>query len=123
MVQAVAQRLEKVSQGPAQPLGRLRVVAIRGPSNEKPEYRLLEGDAITAVEVTEVDDAGSVPTILVKNRLDARLFLMDGQELVGAKQNRILNTDVVVPARTELKIAEQTLEMYGHAVTRRASTR
>src|SRR5690606_8918308 len=43
-------------------------------------------------------------------RLDKRVFLMDGQELVGAKQNRVLNTDVLVPAKTTLKIPVSCVE-------------
>src|SRR5207237_963185 len=35
---------------------------------------------------------------------------MDGQELVGAKQNRILNTDVLVAEKTSLRIPVSCVE-------------
>src|SRR5690349_11920635 len=88
----------------------LRVVPILGVSQTEPHYRLLNSDTLPKVQITEVSEGGSVPTLMVKNGLDTRLFLIDGQELVGAKQNRILNTDVLVPAQTELKIPVSCVE-------------
>ena len=35
--------------------------------------------------ITEIDEAGSVPELLVVNPLDANVLLYDGEELVGAK--------------------------------------
>jgi hypothetical protein len=46
--------------------------------------------------VTEVSEAGSVPFLQVANGADRPLLLLDGEELIGAKQNRILNTTVLV---------------------------
>jgi hypothetical protein len=62
------------------------------------------------VRVTEVSDAGHVPELRVENTLDTMVYLMDGQELVGAKQNRILNTDVLVPAKSTLNIPVSCVE-------------
>ena len=94
---AIANRVRVVQ--PGRPQGpQLRVLPIVGPSSDRPPYRLLDQDTLPLVRVTEVSEAGSVPELMVENKLDVRVFLMDGQELVGAKQNRILNTDVVVPA-------------------------
>ena len=53
--------------------------------------------------VTEVSEAGSVPFIQVANRADRPLLLLDGEELIGAKQNRILNTTVLVEAAALLR--------------------
>jgi hypothetical protein len=52
------------------------------------------------VTIGEVSDAGSVPTLVVKNNADRPVLLLDGEELLGAKQNRILNTTVLLsPSR------------------------
>src|SRR5207249_4395511 len=67
-------------------------------------------ETINFVRVTEISEAGSVPMLHVENALDVRVFLMDGQELVGAKQNRILNTDVLVPANDKLSIPVSCVE-------------
>jgi hypothetical protein len=39
-----------------------------------------------------------------------RALLIDGQELIGAKQNRILNTDVLVPAKSSLNLPVSCVE-------------
>lgn len=109
MLNAVAERARSVSADQSQGQ-RLRVVPILGPSHDEPPYELLRPETVNAVKVTEVSDSGSVPTLQVENNLDVRVFLMDGQELVGAKQNRILNTDVLVPAHSKLNIPVSCVE-------------
>ena len=41
--------------------------------------------------ITEVSEGGSVPELKFVNSCGQRIFLLDGEELVGAKQNRVLN--------------------------------
>jgi hypothetical protein len=60
--------------------------------------------------VEEISEAGSVPELLVDNRSDLRLLLLEGEELRGAKQNRILNTTVLVPARSKVRIPVSCVE-------------
>jgi len=62
------------------------------------EPLLSEVTAAGALEVTEVSEGGSVPTLRVVNKGDRAVFLLDSEELVGAKQNRILNTSVLIAA-------------------------
>ena len=49
-------------------------------------------------EITEVSEGGSVPELKFVNSGKLRVFLLDGEELVGAKQNRVLNLSILVPA-------------------------
>jgi hypothetical protein len=51
------------------------------------------------VEVTELSEEGHVPELKVVNRGDTAVLLLDGEELVGAKQNRVLNLTILVPPR------------------------
>lgn len=88
----------------------LAVLPILGPSHDQPPYELLRPQTQDKVKVTEVDPTGSVPVLRVENTLDVRVFLMDGQELIGAKQNRILNTDVLVPASATITIPVSCVE-------------
>jgi hypothetical protein len=88
----------------------LRVVPLRTAPDEIPEYRLLDADTMARVKVTEISDSGSVPRLRVQNDLSQRLFLIDGQELLGAKQNRILNTDILVPAASAIEIPVSCVE-------------
>src|ERR1700730_11677852 len=58
----------------------------------------------------EVSEAGSVLFLKVVNGADRQLLLLDGEELLGAKQNRILNTTVLVDAHTEVIIPVSCVE-------------
>lgn len=109
MLSALMDRARVVEPEPAQGTG-LRVVPIQGPSHAEPPYRLLGPETAGRVSVTEVSETGSVPHLRVTNELDVRVLLLDGQELVGAKQNRILNTDVLVPAGASLTIPVSCVE-------------
>ena len=52
------------------------------------------------LKVTEMSLEGVVPKLMVENSGHLPILLMDGEELVGIKQNRVLNTSVMVPPRT-----------------------
>ena len=56
------------------------------------------------LEVTEIDKGGSVPNLLVVNPSELCVLLLDGEELRGAKQNRILNTTVLLAPRSKTLI-------------------
>jgi hypothetical protein len=51
-----------------------------------------------------------VPTLRVANKADTMAFLMAGEQLVGAKQNRVLNASIMVGARSELPIPVSCVE-------------
>ena len=55
-------------------------------------------------------ESGSVPELVVENPLAERVLLYDGEELVGAKQNRILNVSVLVEAKSTLTIPVSCVE-------------
>ena len=55
---------------------------------------------------------GMVPALMLVNESDSRVFLMDGEELVGAKQNRILNTSMLVEAHSEIMIPVSCVEAH-----------
>jgi len=110
MANAIAQRARNVRAEESQGRTALRIFPIVGPSHDQPPYRLLDAETLAAAKITETSPSGHVPELKVENTLDCLLFLMDGQELVGAKQNRILNTDVLVPAKTTLTIPVSCVE-------------
>src|SRR5690348_9894882 len=47
--------------------------------------------------VTEVDPAGRVNVVRVTHRGDRLLLLVDGEQVVGAKQNRVFNASFLIP--------------------------
>ena len=73
-------------------------------------YVTLEEALPLGFRVAEVDAAGSVPELAVKNPLDSDVLLYDGEELLGAKQNRILNVTVLVAPRSETRIPVSCVE-------------
>ncbi len=88
----------------------LQIVPLVGRSSDDPSYRLFDERTAGEVEVTEVHGAGSVPDLRVKNRLGERVLLIDGQHLIGAKQNRILNADVLIAAGSEVTVPVSCVE-------------
>jgi hypothetical protein len=60
--------------------------------------------------VSEVSEGGSVLELLLTNEGTLPLFLLDGEELVGAKQNRIVNLSMLVPPETRHTIPVSCVE-------------
>jgi hypothetical protein len=89
--------------------GALAVTPLLAPSLDDPDWLTLE-EAGDRARVTEVSEAGSVPFLKVANRADRPHLLLDGEELLGAKQNCILNTTVLVDAHTEVTIPVSCVE-------------
>jgi hypothetical protein len=73
---------------------------------------LLSDEAIASgvVTVEEIGEAGTVPNLLVSNEGDARVLFIEGEELRGAKQNRVLNTSVLVAAHSKTTIPVSCVE-------------
>lgn len=56
------------------------------------------------IEITEVDKGGSVPELRVVNSGDIPVLMIEGEQLIGAKQNRTLNSSIFVGANSEVII-------------------
>lgn len=61
-------------------------------------------------EITETSESGSVGQLRIRNDADRPLLILDGEELVGAKQNRIVNLTVLVPPASTLDIPVSCVE-------------
>jgi hypothetical protein len=71
----------------------------------EPAYiTLVEALALPGFRITEVSEGGSVPTLRVVNQCPHHVLLFDGEELKGAKQNRILNTTILIAAGSSLDV-------------------
>ena len=62
------------------------------------------------IEVVELDNDGSVPELKVINKSPEMILILDGEELVGAKQNRIVNTTILVKRNTTIVIPVTCVE-------------
>lgn len=84
---------------------------ISGDIRSERDYLLLD-EAIESGQLTieEISEGGSVPQLKVTNSGELPVLILDGEELVGAKQNRILNLTVLVPARSTTAIPVSCVE-------------
>ena len=64
---------------------------------------LKKGLELELVEVKECETS-TVNTVIVKNNSVVPLILIDGEEIVGGDQNRIVNSTILVNAKSEMKI-------------------
>jgi hypothetical protein len=89
----------------------LSVFPLFSETNSSVKY-ILSDEAFESkrIVVKEISESGSVPELLVENNSDTRVLFIEGEELIGAKQNRILNTSVMVAAHSELKIPVSCVE-------------
>ena len=83
----------------------------RCPTVSEPDYLLLE-DAIAQglARVTEAGDGGSVTEIKFENDAEIPVLLLDGEELLGAKQDRVLNLTILVPPKRTILIPVSCVE-------------
>ncbi len=56
------------------------------------------------IEITEISESGSVPELFLKNHSEQFVLILDGEELIGAKQNRVLNTTLLIPPEAKMEI-------------------
>jgi hypothetical protein len=63
-----------------------------------------------SLQIDELDEHGSVPLVRVRNRGIHDVLFLFGEEIRGAKQNRIANASFLVPARSELVIDVSCVE-------------
>jgi hypothetical protein len=83
----------------------MTTIALKGLNFPEIEYSTMsEGINNGLVKITEIDESGSVPTLSITNNGDLPVLLFDGEELEGAKQNRILNTTILIPEHSKHKI-------------------
>lgn len=89
----------------------LTVYPLLSPTPTEPWYDLA-GEAFgrKTLEIKEVSEGGSVPTLEVTNRGPRPVLLLDGEELIGAKQNRVLNVTVLVPATRTIAVPVSCVE-------------
>jgi hypothetical protein len=71
---------------------------------------LEEAIADGTIQVSEVSAEGHVPELRVKNSGDRLVLILDGEELVGAKQNRIVNLTILVAPQSEIVIPVSCVE-------------
>jgi len=113
MPNLIAQTLSSVTLGPPVTWDAITMLPLIGSGTveQEPFYLTLdEALALGVAEITEISAQGSVPELLVVNNGEKPVFILDGEELVGAKQNRVVNLTILVPAQAKVTIPVSCVE-------------
>lgn len=108
-IEVVRSLLGKVRAGQARLAGPLGLVPLWG-GRPAPAYVLAE-EALAAglLEIRE-KATGTVPTLIARNLASEPVLLLEGEQLVGVRQDRVLNVPVLVPAASEIEIPVSCVE-------------
>jgi hypothetical protein len=82
----------------------LTVFPLLAPGAQDLPYDLLV-DALAggALRIGEVGE-GTVPTLIAKNEADRVVLVLDGEQLIGARQNRMTNRSILLPPHSATEI-------------------
>lgn len=101
--------LEGLRLGEAAVHGGLAVVplfsALRGPA-----YVTLSEALATGTFTVAERDGGRVPELVAVNKGQKAVLVLDGEELIGAKQNRVANTTVLISAGASVVLPVSCVE-------------
>lgn len=111
MNNSILKLIEKMSFGEVQTFSNLAIVPIFVDFTNNLSYLVLD-NALNKefVEIVEINEGGSVPELFLVNKSDEKVLLVDGEELIGAKQNRIINTSLLIQEQSKTKIPVSCVE-------------
>lgn len=110
-MEPIEQFLQGLKLAPKQEHKNLALYPLLASPKSDPDYLVLsEALDLGLVTVTEVDESGHVPELKLVNRAPQPVLIIEGEELVGAKQNRIVNVTILVAANSELGIPVSCVE-------------
>lgn len=91
--------------------GALEVFPVRWPVVSHLDYMTLD-EALKAqsIEITEFTGGGRVSLVNIVNRCKRMVFVMAGEQLVGCKQNRVVNSSVMIPPDTQIPLPVSCVE-------------
>lgn len=97
--------LSKIETGDTQQFKNITVVPLFYAGAGTVDYLTLK-EALDkkAIAINEVSAGGSVPELVVDVNDDVNVLILDGEELSGAKQNRILNTSVLLRGKSRTTV-------------------
>jgi len=97
--------IESVKLGKSQVYKNMGIVPLFALTDSGPVYLTLQ-EALDQqlLKITEIDKGGSVPELKVTNTATQYVLLLDGEELMGAKQNRVLNTTILLKSNSDIVI-------------------
>ena len=108
MEQVLKKRFETLRLGEPWVRENLTLIPIMAEQGSWPRYYEMLDEALQggSLEARETSEGVSVNQIKVINKGDKPVLILDGEELVGAKQNRLVNATLLIATQVELVIGE-----------------
>jgi hypothetical protein len=107
----VIDAVQRVEFGPLTAFRNLTLLALSTTDERESDYLTLdEALAQGSVHIVEVSEGGHVPELKIVNDGELPVLLLDGEELLGAKQNRVVNLTILVPAQQTFVIPVSCVE-------------
>ena len=110
-MEKIIDSLEKCKLAKKQFFQNLTVFPLIGPELFEPFYLTLEealGDG--CIQLLELDEQGSVSDIRLVNRGKKPVLIIEGEAIVGAKQNRIINATFLIAGTSKVVIPVSCVE-------------
>jgi hypothetical protein len=102
MTPSIHEYLSKLEFGEPQQHENIVIFPVYTSQGQTPDYLTLsEALQQHLAVITEVNPGGNVPNIKVQNAAEQFLLLVNGEELIGARQNRTLNTSILLAGKSE----------------------
>jgi hypothetical protein len=89
--------------------GPLAVFPLFGPAPQQDYVSFAQGRALGAA-IKELEQHAAVNDLLVVNPTDQAILLYEGEEVLGAQQNRTFDVSVLVGARSQLQVPVSCVE-------------
>ena len=107
----VIDAIRRVEFGPLTTFRNLGLLALSTAGAREADYLTL-GEALErhSARIVETSEGGHVPELKFVNEGERPVLLLDGEELLGAKQNRVINLTILAPAHQTCVIPVSCVE-------------
>jgi hypothetical protein len=97
-VDTVIDAVRRVEFGPLTTFRNLGLLALSTAGEREADYLTLD-EALErhSAHIVEINEGGHVPELKIVKEGEVSVLLLDGEELLGAKQNRIINLTILAP--------------------------
>ena len=102
-LKAIKDHLSAIEIGEPSHYQNLTFFPLKGSNGRKSDFILLDSAIKKGVaEVREISESGSVPNVNLINKGAKPILLPEGEIIIGAKQNRVINITILIAAKISL---------------------
>lgn len=104
MKESITTCLNNLEMGEMQVHENLVLIPLRNEKNTASLFYITMTQALEegVLKITEINEGGSIPSLKAVNKGQKGVVILDGEEVTGAKQNRILNITVFIPPQSDV---------------------